>query len=148
MLVWKGRVPTEAAPTAAMIVVVGGDAVVGYAIKLLLGGSGYDARFATLSSFVAEVTLRDADLILLSPGLDERGRGTVLASIEATRGVGKLPVLELVSVTAAWPREGHALLLWPCRTQDLERMVETALGGQGIMSGGCAPLEERGTARD
>ncbi len=39
MLAWKSRVAAEAAPAATIIVVVGGDAVVGHALQLLLRGS-------------------------------------------------------------------------------------------------------------
>lgn len=149
MLVWKSKVATGDVPTAAIILVVGGDTVVGYAIKLLLRGSGYDARFATLSTFDEEMTLRDADLILLSPGLDERGRGAVLASNDATRVGGELPLVELVPATTAWPREGHVLLPWPCRPEDLEREVEAALCGTGDHVGRVWPApEERSTAHD
>lgn len=132
ILAWKRRVAAEAVPTAATIVVVGGDAVVGHALELLLRGSGYEARSEALSTFDANGAPLDAKLILLAPGLDERGRGTVLAYVDdARRGRRILPVVELVPAIAAWPGEGHALLPWPCRTEDLEREVEVALRGTG-----------------
>lgn len=136
MLVWKSRVTAEAVPAAAIIVVVGGDAVVGHALELLLRGSGYDARFEGLSTFAADGATLDAGLILLAPGLDERGRETVLTSVNATRRRGGLPVVELVPATASRPGEGHALLPWPCRTEDLEIEVEAALHGTGATSSG------------
>lgn len=129
MLIWTSRVSTEAVPAAATIVVVGGDAVVGHALKLLLRGSGYDARVEALATFKTEGAPSDAELILLAPGLDEQGRGRVLDSVAAAHRSDDLPVVELVPATASWPREGHALLPWPCRTEDLEREVEVALHG-------------------
>lgn len=117
----------KAVPAAAIIIVVGGDAVVGHALELLLRGSGYDARFEASLTFVAGGMSLDAGLILLAPGLDVRGRETVLASVDAARRGGGLPVVELVPATASRPREGHARLPWPCRTEDLEREVEAAL---------------------
>lgn len=127
MLAWKSSVTAEAVPAAAIIIVVGGDAVVGHALELLLRGSGYDTRFEALSTFAADGTPLDAGLILLAPGLDERGRETVLASVDAARRGGGLPVVELVPATASRPGEGHVLLPWPCRTEDLEIEVEAAL---------------------
>jgi len=127
ILVWKGSVAAEAVFPAATIIVVGGDAVVGHALELLLRGSGYDARSEALSTFDASGAPLDAELILLAPGLDERGRSTVLNSVDADHWGDNLPVVELVPATTAWPGEGHALLPWPCRTQDLEREVEGAL---------------------
>ena len=127
ILAWKGSVAAEAVPAAATIIVVGGDAVVGHALELLLRCSGYDARSETLSAFDAGGTPLDAELILLAPGLDELDRGTVLTSVDADHRGDNLPVVELVPATKAWPREGHAFLSWPCRTQDLEREVEVVL---------------------
>ena len=127
ILAWKGSVAAEAAPAAATIIVVGGDAVVGHALELLLRGSGYDARSEASSTFDAKGAPLDAELILLAPGLDELDRSTVLTSVDADHRGDDLPVVELVPATKARPREGHAFLPWPCRTQDLEREVEVAL---------------------
>lgn len=131
MLVWKSSVTAKAIPAAAIIIVVGGDAVVGHALELLLRGSGYNARFEALPTFAADGTPLDAGLILLAPGLDERGREAVLTSVDVARRGGDLSVIELVPAMSSWPGEGHALLPWPCRTEDLEREVETALHGTG-----------------
>ena len=127
ILAWKGSVAAEAVPAAATIIVVGGDAVVGHALELLLRGSGYDARSETLSTFDARGAPLDAELILLAPGLDELDRSTVLTSVDADHRGDDLPVVELVPATKARPSEGHAFLPWPCRTQDLEREVAVVL---------------------
>ncbi len=119
----------ETVPAAATIVVVGGDAVVGHALELLLRGSGYDARVEALSTFDAEGAPADAGLILLAPGLGEQGRGTVLASVDAARRGAGLPLVELVPATTSRSGEGHVRLAWPCRTEDLEREVAVALHG-------------------
>ena len=139
----------EAVPAAATIIVVGGDAIVGHALELLLRGSGYDARSEALSTFDAKGAPLDAELILLAPGLDELGRGTVLTSVDADQRGGNLPVVELVPATTAWPREGHAFLPWPCRTQDLEREVEVALHRTRGHGGRVRPIPEgRSVAND
>lgn len=129
MLVRTVRVAAWAVP--AVVVVVGGDTVVGNALQLLLRGSGYDARFEVAPSLDTKRAFRGAGLILLAPGLDEWGRRAVLSSVDASRDHGALPILELVSVTARRPGEDHALLPWPCRTEDLEREIDAVLRGGG-----------------
>jgi hypothetical protein len=129
VLVRTSRVAVGHAP-AATVVVVGGDPIVGHALELLLCGSGYDARFRALRGFDAKRTLREARLVLLAPGLDEWDRGTVLSSVEAAFHEGGPPVLELVPAATSRPGEGHVLVPWPCRTEDLEREIEAALLGE------------------
>lgn len=129
MLAWKSRVAAESVPTPRTIVVVGGDAVVGHALELLLRGSGYDARVVALSTFDAGGVPLDASLVLIAPGLDEWGRRVVLARVDAVRLGARLPIVELVPTATSVPGEGHILLPWPCRTEDLEREIGAALDG-------------------
>jgi len=142
LLVRKSRVAAEAVPAAATVVVVGGDAVVGHALELLLRGSGYGARVESMSTFDAEGAPPDAGLILLAPGLGERGRGTVLASADVVRQRGRLPVIELVPAATPLSGEGHIMLPWPCRTEDLEREIGAALDEAGRRVGRSAPVPE------
>jgi len=149
ILAWKGSVAAESVVVAATIIVVGGDAVVGHALELLLRGSGYDTRSEALATFDAKGAPLDANLILLAPGLDERDRGTVLTAVDADHRGNNIPVVELVPATKAWPQEGHAFLSWPCRTQDLEREVEVALHRTRQYVGRGRPVpEERSVAHD
>ncbi len=147
MLVRTSRV---AAGAAAAVVVVGGDAIVGRALGLLLRGSGYDARFEAPPTFDARRAVREAALVVLAPGLDGRGRGAVLSSVEAACHEGDLPVLELVPAAASRSGKGHhALVFWPCRTEDLEREIEVALSrGESRAGMVRAVPEERRTAHD
>lgn len=127
MLMRTSRVVVGAAPVPT-VVVVGGDAIVGHALELLLRGSGYDARYEALQVFDARRALAKAGVVLLAPGLDDWGRDAVLAPIKAMCPYGTLPVLELTPpVAKVRPWEKHALLTWPCRTEDLEHEIEAAL---------------------
>jgi hypothetical protein len=127
MLMRADRV-TASAPPAPTVVVLGGDAIVGHALELLLRGSGYDATYEDVQIFGTRRSLAKVGLVLLAPGLDEWDRDAVSASIEAVCRCGSLPVLELTSpVTTFHPRKKHALVSWPCRTEDLEREIEAAL---------------------
>ncbi len=125
MLAWTSRVAGEAATT--VVVVVGGDVVAGRALELLLRGSGYDARFEALRNFGTRRGLREAGLILLAPGLEEWERGMILASARAPGRDGHPALAELVPAAVSRPEQGHVLIPWPCRTEDLERALEDAL---------------------
>lgn len=130
MLVRKSRVTARAAPTV-VVVVVGGDSIVGHALALLLRGSGYDARFEALRTFDARRVLWETGVVLLAPGLNEWGHnaGNTAgpAAVVAACHDGGLPVLELVPATVSQSGEGHGLIPWPCRPEDLEREIEAAL---------------------
>lgn len=148
MLVRMSRVAVEAAPAATVIVVVGGDSIVGHALALLLRGSGYDTRFEEIGVFDARKALQKAGLVLLAPGLDEWERGTVLSSATAPYHDGGPPVLELVSANASRPGVGHTVVPWPCRTEDLERGVEAALLAKQGGAGRAAPVPEGRVTHD
>lgn len=141
MLVRTSRVTARAAPTV-VVVVVGGDSIVGHALALLLRGSGYDARFEALRTFDARRVLRETGVVLLAPGLNEWGQTAGPAAVVAACHDGGLPVLELVPATVSRSGEGHALIPWPCRPEDLEREIEAAL----LREEGCAGLSA--TARE
>ncbi len=137
------RAAIGAVPAAA-VVVVGEDSIVGRALELLLRGSGYDVRFEVLHAFDARRVLRKPGLVLVAPGLDAWDRETVLSSVVPACHNRDLPVLELVPVTASRsrPGEGHTLILWPCKTEYLEREIEVAL----LKAEGC--VGEATTARE
>ena len=127
MLIRTSRVAVGAAPAATVIVVVGGDSIVGHALALLLRGSGYDATFEEIGVFDAGRAVRKAGLVLLAPGLEEWHRDAVLSSVVAACQDGDLTILELVPAASSRPGEGHAIISWPCRPEDLEREIEAAL---------------------
>lgn len=123
-----GRGP--AAPAAAVIV-VGGDAVVGQALQLLLRGADYGVRFLpepalSLQGSPAAGALDGARLLLLAPRLSAEGRQQILACVGAS-STTTIPVLELVDDPDG-ARDGSGRRLpWPCRTEDLKRHIDAAL---------------------
>lgn len=131
-----GRV-TDQGSNPPAVVVVGGDAVVGEALELLLRGADYGVSYVPPSSFDAPRSLRGAHLLLLGPGSDSAERARILTAVMSGPGVGDIPVLELVSSAPA-SRHGkrHFLASWPCRPEDLKRRIEEIL------------LQETAEARD
>ena len=111
----------------ATVAIVGGNAVVGRALELLLQGLGYRARFES-GAAVAELDqpLAGAQLIVLAPGLSAGRRDAVLARLPRANDHGGVPVLEMMASglpTTDGPRVG-----WPCRAEDLARVIDAMLG--------------------
>jgi hypothetical protein len=123
------------------VVVVGGEAVVGQALELLLGGAGHAVSFVSEHLSDEPELLRDAGLLVLAPGLDDRRRESLLAQARGTQAgasAARVPVLELVPYLLGAAFEGGRLAVpWPCRAEELERYVAKALA-----SGGAAEEED------
>ncbi len=110
------------------VAILGGDPLVGQALKLLLEGAGYDARFLN-GSFIdkpAELP-KEVRLVLLMPGLDPKGRKGFLKGLESASTTTKIPVLELVAASDEAGVDRAGVVRWPCRVKDLERQIEAAL---------------------
>lgn len=91
-----GTAPALARPPAA-VVVLGGDAVVGRALELLLHNADHSVTFVALTSVGASRALDGARVLLLAPGLGEKDRRAVLASVGGEPHTTAIPVLELVT---------------------------------------------------
>jgi hypothetical protein len=116
---------------------VWGDPVVGQALVLLLRGAGYEANFLPASLSGKPISLKGSQLLVLTPTpqLSTGKRDTLLASfLENTPSAAEIPVLELTILPSRETREGKAPnesswheVPWPCRINELEQWIETAL---------------------
>lgn len=123
----------EAAGALMRVVVVGGEAVVGQALELLLGGGGHTVRYVSEHLSDEPGTLAGAGLLILTPGIAERRReGLISRAAGESPPAEKVPVLELVPflLKAAFDR-GRLLVPWPCRAEELERYVLRAVSADG-----------------
>jgi hypothetical protein len=119
-----------------MTLAVCGDAVVGRILALLLGNSGYKARYLPPSSLNDPRALEEVWLLLLTstPQLSIERREELLATVkdiqEATQLTG-LIVLELVTSSERKREEAQDgswhMVPWPCRVEELEQRIEAAL---------------------
>lgn len=107
------------------VVILGKDSVVARTLELLLQGVGYRVRIS------AEVPVEDAyglaegsQVLLLAPGSDHRHRA---AALSAAEGNPRIVLLELVTTLRPGQDRRFHCVLWPCRTEDLKRRIETAL---------------------
>jgi hypothetical protein len=108
------------------VAIVGGSAVVGQALELLLQGLGYRARYEPAPPAEAPAPpLADTQLVVLAPGLSPSRREAALARVPR-HGVEGIPVLELTADV----RTGASGLYvrWPCRAEALARAIDAALG--------------------
>jgi hypothetical protein len=117
---------TSERTTAPIVVVIGGDAIVGQTLELLLQSADCSVRF------LAEPPLRDpglldnVELLILAPGLDaERREGTL--ELIGGLAAAKIPILELVAGAGTAALTSGRLVSWPCRAQDLQRYIKVAL---------------------
>lgn len=116
------------APASVAVVVVGGDAVVGQALELLLRSTVCSVKFLAEPHLNAPGSLDGAQLLVLAPGLGAEKREAILASVRSEPTMKSTSVLELVSdARVSRLEERHFLLPWPCRTEDLKQQVEAAL---------------------
>jgi hypothetical protein len=121
------RIPTSVA-------IIGGDAVVGQALELLLGSADFSARFLFEPSLDEPGWLDGIKLLLLAPGLDSERRKALLELIDSRPLGSRILVLELIdSARAAQVGEGH-FVPWPCRAEELKRQVTAALLGRSDAS--------------
>jgi hypothetical protein len=130
------------ASAATIDVAVCGDPVVGRALVLLLRGSLYDVRFVPASSLSEPWSLKDVQLVLLTPtwGLNGESRDILLAALRGALGAAEAPILELTSGGAQNGEAGvgaEHTVPWPCSTAELERRIHAALhaapGGSGSL---------------
>ena len=137
-------------PASAEVVILGGGALVGRALELLLRSADCNVRFlgepslSRPSLHVSELDgpgpLDEVRLLILAPGASAGCREDALALIGARTAEARIEVLELgddrqEALFGAWE-----VLPWPCRTEDLKRRVMAALlEGPGTSQGGWGP---------
>ncbi len=121
----------KAAPIKMAI--LGGDLLVGRTLEVALQGVGFDARFLNGSLLTEDPTEpldEELRLVIFAPRMSAKRRKAFLGHVRGTAATAGVPVLELVTASAA-SRNGReelvGLVAWPCPTEELEREIEAAL---------------------
>jgi hypothetical protein len=120
----------EDQPTTT-IAILGCDTVVGRSISVLLEGSGY--QITLLDAYptgVVDELLEGADLLLLTPRVDEGVREAFLGAMgKSTPQKRDMPVIALhTALEEELPeKEGVTSVPWPCETKVLVERIEAAL---------------------
>src|SRR5215212_1033571 len=116
---------SELIPASAKVLVIGGGALVGRALELLLRSADCRVRFIDEASLgkleMDESGLGDeVRLLILAPGASARCRKAVRALVDSKTVKTKLSVLELLTDDRV-PEDGKGrfFLHWPCRTEEL-----------------------------
>ena len=109
------------------IAILGADTVVRLALSGFLEDSGYHTRLLEAkSTWAVDQLLVGADLLLLTPGLDEGVHQALLAAAEK-RGI---PAVNLSTTAATEELQRAEMILsvpWPCKTEELMDRIEAAL---------------------
>ncbi len=123
-----GASSVRSATTPAKVLIVGGNAIVGHALELLLGSSECKVKFLS-ETFLEKPGLLDGlQLLLVAPGLRNECREALLESVESMPVGERVLVLELVSNIPGAQQDGAGhLVLWPCQPEELERRIKAAL---------------------
>jgi hypothetical protein len=114
------------------IAILGCDTVVGRSLSVLLEGSGYETTLLdAYPTGVVDELLEGADLLILTPRVDEGVREAFLGAIgKSTPQRAEIPVIAL-STTATEEnlpeKEGVISVPWPCETKVLVDHIEAAL---------------------
>lgn len=110
-----------------VVAVLGENRTIGRILEVLLGTTGYDARFLVgIGPGELGDLLSDVDLVILPPLPGPRRRKAYLESIAATPA-GAVPLLELVrDGEEPYPPAGN-VVPWPCSLEILERKVRDAI---------------------
>jgi hypothetical protein len=113
------------------IAILGSETVVGRTLSLLLEGSGYQTTL--LDSYptgVVDELLDDADLLLLTPRVDEGVREAFVGAMgKSVPQTADMPVIALsTAVEEDLPeKEGVIIVPWPSETKVLIERIEEAL---------------------
>lgn len=111
-----------------IVAILSGESVAGQALGLLLQSVGYQTRLLTEPDLDEVGGLLDGvQLLILAPTVSERYREDFLRSIEYVSVMAGKPVLELVTSSSSLPPLTRGRVLWPCRIEELQREIETAL---------------------
>jgi hypothetical protein len=112
------------------IAILGADTVVGSALCALLEGHGYrTVPLAAHPTGVVDEMLDGADLLLLTPRLDENAHEAFVGAIgKSVPRRADVPVLALRTALEEAPlEEGVLSVPWPCETRALVERIEAAL---------------------
>jgi hypothetical protein len=121
----------EQHPQPTTIAILGCDTVVGRTLSVLLEGSGY--QITLLDAYptgVVDELLEGADLLLLTPRVDEGVREAFLGAMgKSTPQKGDIPVIALhTALEENQPeKEGVRSVPWPTETKDLVDHIEAVL---------------------
>jgi hypothetical protein len=112
------------------IAILGGNPVVGGALSVLLEGFGYSTKvLEAYPSGVVDELLDGADLLLLTPRVDEGVREAFLGAMgKSAPQKASMPVIALTTAVQERPQdEGVQSVPWPCETKVLVECIEAAL---------------------
>ena len=111
------------------IAILGGNAVVGRALEILLRGVGYEVRLlGEPEAFEPEGLLGGVDVLLLGRGgLGDDRREERLSAMASTPRTAAIPILSFSPGPKGSIAEEDRLVPWPCKIEDLAQEIEAAL---------------------
>ena len=113
------------------IAILGGNAVVGRALEVLLRSVGYEVRLwlEEPEAYGPEELLEGVDVLLLGPGLGaaEERREEYLRDMKGALETAAIVVLAFSPGQEGTIAQVRRLVPWPCRVDELAREIEAVL---------------------
>jgi hypothetical protein len=136
MLMHQSRVQVRPPTTIAIL---GGNTVAGLALSFLLRGAGYEAII--LKAPPSRDLLREVDLLLVSPDLEDERRKLSLAILSVPREDQHIPVLTFnATIEENVFAEEASGSSWPVDIGGLARAIEATLRGDAESGPAIVPL--------
>jgi hypothetical protein len=121
-------VTPDLVPASAAVIILGGDMIIGHTLELLLQSGDCSVKFLAEPPLDELGLLDGVRLLILAPRLGAERCDALLRSVSSKPVGERIPVLELVVNTEEVRiEEGHFVVPWPCRTEDLKLQVEDIL---------------------
>ena len=116
--------PMHARPTVAIL---GGDPVVGKALKSLLESTDQGVRF--FSDHLDEFTELpgEVEVALVMPALSTERRDALITRLKSASGKASLPIIELITTPNGHPNGHRIYVALPCSVEELKGSIEVAL---------------------
>jgi hypothetical protein len=116
--------PMHGRPTVAIL---GGDPVVGKALKSLLESTDQGVRF--FSEYLDEFAELPGEVkvALVMPALSTERSDALITRLKSASRTASLPIIELITTPNGHHNGQHIYVAWPCSVEELKGSIEVAL---------------------
>jgi hypothetical protein len=116
--------PVHGRPTVAIL---GGDPVVGKALKSLLESSDHGVRFFSEHLDESAELPGEVRVALVMPALSSERSDALITRVKSASRTASLPIIELITTPNGHPNGQRIHVAWPCSVEELKGSIEAAL---------------------
>lgn len=108
----------------ATVLICNGDPIVGRALELLLRIADYAVKYVADDYLERPGSLEGVRVLLLGAGWDAGIRAAAVRAAGNAPGQASISILELGDSSDGSKSEPESHVPWPCRTEDLTRLID------------------------